>query len=86
MQALRHATLPLLLLGLAWIAPAARAREAELTPEAAASSPGLEAVRRVSDPETRASLLIDTIETCPAGRCLASPEALLDDGQRPCSW
>lgn len=41
--------------------------------------PGLEAIRLVNDPGTRASLLLDLIEGCQLGNCLDSLEALLEE-------
>ncbi|MFO8238033.1 MAG: tetratricopeptide repeat protein [Prochlorococcaceae cyanobacterium] len=79
MQTLRHAAPPLLLLGLAWLAPVAGARETDPAPEPSSLSPGLEDLRRVSDPETRASLLLDSIENCTPPDCSGTAEPLLDE-------
>lgn len=73
MQTLRQATLPLVLLGCAWAVPAAA--------DQAAGSPGLEGLRRIHDPEARASLLLDLVENCPLAHCPHNPETLLEEAE-----
>ncbi|MCP9888652.1 hypothetical protein KBY96_12040 [Cyanobium sp. ATX 6A2] len=73
MQTIRQATLPLVLLGCAWAVPAAA--------DQAAGSPGLEGLRRIHDPEARASLLLDLVESCPLAHCPHNPETLLEEAE-----
>lgn len=39
-------------------------------------------MRRIRDPETRASLLLDSLEACPANPCAGSPGTLLEEARR----